>query len=376
MSDKSPTLLGLFLLMLTIFSISSCGIVRSLTLLAPNFEDYRHDPQAKIEAPEKSFHFLEGEDQTSLGDQVEIVGAGEERINLSSFVRQFDTRAFLIIRNDTILYEQYPGSEDIQVPVSSFSISKAVITTLVGVAIKEKYIKNTDQFVWEFLPEWKEKGFEKLKISHLMEHSSGMNFSKSIYNPASDQVQFYYGRNLLRRIRKRKPERPPGEAYDYQSANTILLTMVLEKATGMSISRYLERSIWTPLEMEAPASWSLDRRGQKGLARTFCCLQAMARDFAKLGRLWMNDGQWQGRQLLVPGYISELLQRNGVSRRYRSGFRIIEGQTDIFYTSGLLGQYIYMFPRQNLMILRFGEHKERYTGRMWRSVFMQIASQL
>lgn len=374
----SDNFLKAALLLLSFCSLTSCGIVRSLTLLAPNFDDYRHDPQALIRAPDHAFFFSERPEvnQRELATEINISLPSGERIDLSEFVNQFDTRAFLIIRNDSILFEEYPESDTHTRQVSSFSISKAIVTTLVGCAIKEGFIQNTDQYVWEYLPEWKKQGFDKLKIRHLMDHTSGMNFSKSIYNPVSDQVQFYYGRNLKRRMAKRKPEIIPGEEYNYHSANTILLSMVLEEATGKPVSEYLETKIWKPLEMEGSASWSLDRRGKKGVLRTFCCLQALARDFAKLGKLWMNDGIWREHQILAPGYIRGLLGKNGSSRRYRSGFRILDNDSQIFYTSGLLGQYIYMFPQQNLMILRFGEHKERYAGRMWRSSFLQIANQI
>jgi len=358
----------------TVFSFLSCGVIRSLTSLAPNSDDYLRDPQIHIDAPENHFQFQKT--QTQKGKNISITLEDNTVINLDTFCQLYNTEAFLIIRNDSIIFENYPVNDDYSRPVSSFSISKSIITSLTGIAIQEGYISNTDQYVWEFLPEWKAKGFKNLKIRHLMQHTSGMNFTKSIYNPTSDQVQFYYGRSLYRRMKRRKPQATPGETFDYQSANTILLTMVLEKASGIPIADYLESRLWQPLGMEASASWSLDRRGKKGMVRTFCCLQALARDFAKLGRLWMNNGHWDGKQIIPADYLQQIIKDERNGGRYRSGFRIVNGESNTFYTSGLLGQYIYMFPDWNLMILRFGEHRERHSGRMWRKIFFEIADQL
>ena len=371
--EKINTWVFLSILWITSLSFSSCGVIRSLTSLAPNSDDYRHDPQSYIDAPSNHFQFYSKE--TEAGKNI-FITQENRAIDLDTFCQMYNTEAFMIIRNDSILFESYPVSADSTLPVSSFSISKAIISSLTGIAIQEGFIKSTDQYVWEFLPEWKSKGFMNLKIRHLMNHTSGMNFTKSIYNPTSDQVQFYYGRNLHRRMKRRKPISPPGETFDYQSANTILLTMVLEKASGIPIADYLQSRIWQPLGMEAPASWSLDRRGKKGMVRTFCCLQALARDFAKLGRLWMNQGMWQGKQIIPADFMHEIIKGERNSGRYRSGFRIVGSESNTFYTSGLLGQYIYMFPDKNLMILRFGEHRERYGGRMWRKIFFEIADQL
>jgi CubicO group peptidase (beta-lactamase class C family) len=364
-------------LFVLVFICSSCGVIRSVVFLKPNADDYLHDPQQKIAPAVHSFHFTETDSYGNYGKQVWISNrVDSQKINLDAFSKLYNTEAFMVIRNDTILYETYPNGHTAQSPVSSFSIAKAIITTLTGIAIFDGHLKSIDQRVSEILPEWEKKGFKNLKIRDLMQHTSGMNFSKSIYNPTSDQVQFYYGRNLERRMKRRKPEYPPGEQFDYQSANTILLTMVLEKATGMPITKYLESRLWQPLGMEAPGSWSLDRKGKKSIVRTFCCLQALALDFAKLGRLWLNNGRWEDRQVLPPDWMNQILHSgHRQAGRYRSGFRIISNEARTFYTSGLLGQYIYLYPDKNLMILRFGEHQERYVGRMWRKVFTEIYEQ-
>ncbi len=358
--------------------LSSCGIVRSVVLMMPNSDDYRYDPQIAIAAPAASCDFYRTTGFQDPGKSIRVTIHPEAEImDLDAFVPLFGTEAFLIVRDDTILYEIYTNDHAPDQPVSSFSIAKAVMTTLTGIALQEGAIQSLDQRVCEILPEWGEKGFANLTIRDLLQHTSGMNFTKSIYNPTSDQVQFYYGRNLHRRMQRRKPAGPPGKTYDYQSANTILLTMVLEKATGQPITEYLETRLWIPLGMESPASWSLDRRGEKGIARTFCCLQAHARDFARLGRFWLHKGQWSGRQILPPDFIDQILQGHPESSpRYRHGFRVANDPSGVFYASGLLGQYIYIFPEKDLIILRFGEHRERYSGRMWRNIFMEIAGQL
>ncbi|MBK8501687.1 MAG: serine hydrolase [Saprospiraceae bacterium] len=374
---KNITIFESSICICSLFLLTSCGVIRSVVFLKPNTNDYRHDPQQKIAPAANIYHFTSANKYQNFGKQISVTSrVDSQKIELEAFAKLYNTEAFMVIRNDTILYESYPNGHTSQSLVSSFSIAKAIMTTLTGIAIFDGDIKNIDQKVSEILPDWEKKGFKNLRIRDLMQHTSGMNFTKSIYNPTSDQVQFYYGRNLERRMKRRKPEYPPGEQFDYQSANTILLTLVLEKATGMPITEYLETRLWQPLGMEAPGSWSLDRKGKNGIVRTFCCLQAMALDFAKLGRLWLNYGQWEGQQILPADWMNQILHNSPrQAGRYRSGFRIINDDSKTFYTSGLLGQYIYLYPDKNLMILRFGEHQERYTGRMWRKVFSDIYEQ-
>src|SRR5690606_33967965 len=114
---------------------------------------------------------------------------------------------------------------------------------------------------------------------------------------------YYYGRNLRKAIPKLELSGRPGETFAYKSGNSQLLGLILERVLkGKTISAYAQDKLWTPLGMEFPASWSLDRKND-GLEKTFCCLNARARDYAKIGRLYLHGGNWEGKQLVPESWV-------------------------------------------------------------------------
>lgn len=369
--------IALFLATISLFS--SCGIIRAAWFFLPNTDDYRHDPHRAVEPPAEPFRFAYSSGSDSLGRKLSVFYRFvQNAMPLDEFVEMHDTEAFLIIRNDTILYERYPNGHSAELPVSTFSVSKSVMTTLIGIAIHQGHLNGKDQRISEILPEWDTPHFTGIRVRHLLEHTSGIRFSKSVANLSSDQVQFYYGKNLRRRMARRTSEHPPGQRFNYHSANTQLLGLVLEGASGQTLSEYLETHLWQPLGMAAPAFWSLDRKGEKGIERAFCCLQAQAIDFAKLGRLWLHDGYWNGRQLLPPGWMEEVLDPGRADcGPYRCGFTVTGSDCNLaFFASGLMGQFIYVVPDKNLLILRFGQHRKGYSANLWRDLLGQLADKL
>jgi CubicO group peptidase (beta-lactamase class C family) len=168
---------------------------------------------------------------------------------------------------------------------------------------------------------------------------------------------------------------PPGETFDYHSANTQLLGMILSKVSGLSLSEYLETYLWQPLQMEYPAFWSLDRKDEQGTERAFCCLQANALDFSKLGRLWLYNGYWNGEQLLPEDWIASVLALDHPQiGRYHAGLTTAGTYqySKAFFAAGLMGQIVYVVPNKQLMIIRFGEHRKGYSINLWRDVLSQV----
>jgi CubicO group peptidase (beta-lactamase class C family) len=124
-----------------------------------------------------------------------------------------------------------------------------------------------------------------------------------MYNPWSDNTGLYYTDNLRKRVLDIEVKELPGLRFEYQSKNTMLLALVIERATGMSIRRYLEEKIWTQIGMEAPATWNTDRADSLGMEKAFCCLNARTMDFARFGRLLLHRGNWNGRQIIPETFI-------------------------------------------------------------------------
>jgi CubicO group peptidase (beta-lactamase class C family) len=169
----------------------------------------------------------------------------------------------------------------------------------------------------------------------------------------------------------------PGTAFRFQSGNLQLLGWILQRALkGETITHYLDRRIWFSLDPQFDGSWSLDKE-QEGLEKTFCCLNATARDFAKLGRLYLNKGKWQQKQVIPAEWVNESLipsTTEGASEgfKYQWWLRNKNGE-QAFMTTGHLGQYIYVYPSKKLIIVRLGKG---YGSINWPRLFYDYATHM
>ncbi len=370
-----------FILLLLFFS--SCDVYKTIRYGGvPGQKDYTHFPQRKILNESPTFYFIQSDKKYELGSTIGVTNKdlNSTNISLDSFVNIHKTISFLIIRNDTILYEKYPNKFTDTSLVSSFSLVKPIVSTLIGIAIDEGKIKSMDDFFTDYLPEFKDKeGCEKITIKHLLHHTSGIKFTDNKFNLVSDNAEFYWGNNLRAEMRNLTIECLPDEKFHYSSANTMLLAFIIERVTGGSISNYLQEKIWKPLGMEAPASWSLDRDDDKAMEKAFCCLQARTIDFAKFARLYLNKGNWNGKQIVSKEWVeySTHADPGGNNKRFfNNNWGIGPLKYNSFFAVGLFGQYLYIYPEKNILIVRFGETEMDYHPSYWSSTFIQIIDQL
>jgi CubicO group peptidase (beta-lactamase class C family) len=312
-----------------------------------------------------------------------------------NYLEDNKTVAFLIIKNDTIQYEKYFKGYDKQSIVPSFSMAKSVTSILIGCAIDEGLIKSVDEPITNYIPELTKNGFNKVTIKHLLQMTSGIKFNESYINPFGDAASFYYGLNLRKEIANMKLKTEPGKKYEYISGNTQLLGLVLERSLKeKTITSYLQEKLWTPLGMEYDASWSIDRK-KNGLEKTFCCINARARDFAKIGRLYLNNGNWNGKQIISQNWVEESTKvdtTNGGAVFYKYQWWLptalynfskesynlknptkekLELSTDKdFMAEGILGQFIYVNPTKKLIIVRLGKKEGKAD---WWKIFTSLA---
>jgi CubicO group peptidase (beta-lactamase class C family) len=293
-------------------------------------------------------------------------------IPFDKYLEDNNTVAFLIIKNDTIQYEKYFKGYDNESVVPSFSMAKSVTSILIGCAIDEGLIKSVDEPITNYISELKNNGFEKVTIKHLLQMTSGIRFNESYVNPFGDAASFYYGLNLRKEIEKMKLKTEPGKKFEYASGNTQLLGLVLERSLKeKTITSYLQEKIWTPLEMEYDASWSIDRK-KNGLEKTFCCLNARARDFAKIGRLYKNKGNWNGKQIVSQKWVEEstkLDTSEGSANFYQYQWWLPTPNED-FMAEGILGQFVYVNPKKDLIIVRLGKNEGKAD---WWTIFTSLA---
>ncbi|MEK6615187.1 MAG: serine hydrolase [Bacteroidota bacterium] len=283
-----------------------------------------------------------------------------------SDIERMNTIAYLIIINDSIRHEEYWGGYSDTSHTNSFSMAKTFISILIGIAVEERKIKSIDELVGDFLPEYKEGKKSKITIRHLLTMSSGINFDESYINPIGFTAEAYYGDDLRKLIFKYDAEGEPGKYFEYLSGNTQVLGFVLKKATGMSVSDYASEKLWKPIEAEHDAYWSLDRKD--GDEKAYCCFNANARDFARIGKLFLDSGRWNGKQIVPEKYVLESIQpaptldKDDTSKNNRYGYSWwlmpnYKGH-NIFYARGILGQYIIMIPDLKMVVVRLGKKRE------------------
>lgn len=362
------------LLVPLLFFFSSCHIVRYVYWNYADVDDYKKFPVDTLNNTPPSFHFYTNPNHYRLTLPAKFHNACDT-FSLDDYLIKQNTLAFLVVRNDTLIYEKYFKGYSREAVFPSFSVTKSYVSALVGIAIDEGYIKSIDQPVTDFIPELKSRGFQKVTLKDLLEMRSGIKFNENYLNPFGKIAKFYYGLNLKKYTLHLEVVSEPGKTYNYQSANAQILAMVLERATGRRISDYLEEKIWKPLGMEFDGSWSLDSKKYRDV-KAFCCINGRAIDFAKFGRLYLNDGQWEKKEIIPVQWIRESLTVYNDSRDiegypYTYFWRVTEEHD--FFAKGLLGQYIYVSPKKNTIIIRIGAKAGNIN---WPELFKGIVEEL
>jgi CubicO group peptidase (beta-lactamase class C family) len=347
--------------------LQSCLVGRSVWYNFADITDYKIFPSRALPKAAIPFQFIEAAEEIKIG-RLKV-----RRID--SIAKVNNSVAFLIIRNDSLLFESYYQNYEVSSTVTSWSMAKSYTSALVGVALDEGLIKSVEDPIINYLPELKsKKGFDQIKVKHLLQMTSGIAGNESYFNPFGYAAKLYYGKNLRRQLAhlKIRTKHSPGTHWTYSSINTELLGLILERTSGKSITEYLNDKIWQHIGAEYDASWSIDRK-KNGLEKTFCCLNAKARDFAKFGRLYLQKGNWNGKQILSKDWILESTrasnEEGGVGfYKYQWWFN----RTG-FFAEGILGQFIYVNPKKNLIIVRLGKTEGK---RSWPSLFDLISNSI
>jgi CubicO group peptidase (beta-lactamase class C family) len=352
--------------------LSGCTIGRFFVWNFADIRDHRKFPSRPLAAAAEPFRYAAAPQEKAPRYKVED---GKE-IPFDTWLKDHRTVAFLVIRRDTIVYERYFKGYDTAQVHPSFSMAKSVVSMLIGTAIADGYIRDVQQPVTDFIPELKAHGFDKVTIEHVLQMTSGIDFTESYVNPFGTVAKFYYGRDLTKYTLKLKLKREPGTKWEYVSGDTQLLGLLLTRALRMkgderTLTRYLSDRLWTPLGMEYASSWSIDRK-KDGIEKAFCCINAPARDFAKLGSLYLKKGQWRGEQLVPRHWVETSIKpsrEQGGAGFYRYQWWLPSAEGD-FCAEGILGQYVYVDPQRELVMVRLGSGN---AGLDWTQVFRSMA---
>jgi CubicO group peptidase (beta-lactamase class C family) len=305
-------------------------------------------------------------------------GGQVKQTSLDDFLSSTQTTSFIVIKDGAILDESYASGYARDSIVTSFSIAKSFTSALIGIAIDEGYIGSVDDRMVSYLPELRGRGFDGVTIRDLLIMSAGTSFAHQDAQPPllsllpfnDDALGTNYPDLRSVALAVRPGSYAPGTAFDYNDNVPRLLGLILERSTHRPVSQYLQEKIWQPLGMEYPASWSLDST-QSGFERMATGINARAIDFAKFGELYLDNGRWNGQQIIPAAWVSESTlpdptdtrvwlratpwkQANGYYKYLWWGQVRPDGSYAFMARGNLQQQWIYVSPRDRVVIVRFG----------------------
>lgn len=336
------------------------------------------------------YNFADIDDYTIFDNNIVVAGKpvpwklsadyGKVKIpdTLEQYLTGLKSIALLVIQDRKIIAEKYwQGYSDSSLS-GSFSAAKSITSLLIGAAIHDGKIISVNDPVGKYLPEFKEGEKASVKIVDLLTMSSGSNWDESYANPLSVTTELYYGKDVYKTATGVKITTTPGTLHSYKSGDTQLLGLIVEKATGKTLSDYAAEKLWIPLGAERKALWSVDHTG--GNEKAYCCFNTNARDFARFGQLMLDSGKINGIPVIDSSYFKAsvtpcmIKDESGYPCNYY-GYQwwIIPDQPDIFYARGILGQYIICIPAKKIVIVRMGEKRGEKVNNVPAEVYKLIA---
>lgn len=310
-----------------------------------------------------------GKNQNTLAYSGEFLG---KDISLEEFLDESGTSALLVLKDGDVIYERYAHGDSSTSLHASFSVAKSFTSALVGIALGEGKIESLDDPIRKYLPELTSPTFDGVTIKHLLQMSSGVRFDENYRDPESDinamtakvpPMTYVEYINGLGRARE------PGTFNHYSSINTQLLGLLLIRATGESLTDYMTSRLWHPLGMENKGMWILD---DQGIELAMGGLAASARDYAKLGLLYLNAGKRGERRVLPDGWAKESVKpdaphltagENPKSSNiygYQYQWWTPHEPDGDFLARGLWGQNIYVHPGSRVVIVKLAADEKNF----------------
>jgi CubicO group peptidase (beta-lactamase class C family) len=380
----SLLLLALVTLIVGYLSAPNFYLTRAIFWRESDYKDLHRFPTRTIHNAPPVSHFDKLPADNPYASQIEVLGNASTNGSFENYLDSSGTTAFLVVHDNKLLYEKYLNGYDERSLNTSFSMAKSFGSALVGIAIDEGYIKSVDEPITDYIPELlkKDQRFEEITIRDLLTMSSGIKYEEGGFLPWSedaDDTKTYYATDLRELVLNCQIEGKPGEYFEYNNYNPLLVGMILERATGMPVSRYMQEQLWKPIGMEADGSWSLDSK-KDGFEKMESGVNARARDYARFGMLFAKEGKWRGKQLISRGWVEEST-RPDTSTDPSSDYQYFwwvnapEGKNH-FSAQGNYGQYIYVAPEKNLVIVRLGKEEGEKGYGYWSDLFDQLSTEL
>ena len=313
------------------------------------------------------------------------------------FLSDTMTTGLLIMQNDRILLERYAHGHSETGRHIAWSVSKAVLSALFGIAVEEGHIRDIMQPVTDYLPELEGSGYDGVSIKNILQMSSGVGFDENYGDPDSDinrmSRELALGGTLLEFAATLERARPPGTLQHYVSIDTQVLGTTLVRATGRSLADYTSEKLWKPVGMEQDAYWMVDG---SGMEMAFGGFNASLRDFARLGRLYLNGGRWEGKQIVPAAWVKASITpdaphlmtgpKPGSDNTMGYGYQwwLPADSDGDFMALGVYNQMIMVDPKHRLVIAKHSANRDfqhnnfeptRETVALWRAIASDLDRQ-
>jgi CubicO group peptidase (beta-lactamase class C family) len=317
---------------------------------------------------------------------------GGETRTLDDYLAHNPATGLLVARGETILIERYQYGRNDRHRFTSWSMAKTVTSMLVGIAIAEGHIRSVDDLAAAYVPALAHTEYGRTSLRHLLQMSSGVRFVEE-YTGVDDVSRL--AADTFRQVGSGGVDAvtpfnvraaPSGTKFSYASVETQVLGLVLRSAVGRPVADYMQEKIWAPIGAEADATWLIDRSGQEA---TYCCINAVLRDYARLGLLLAHDGNWRGRQIIPAAWIEDAtrvppdqphLRPGTATPSFGYGYQIwiFPGERRMFAFLGVRGQAIFVDPAGRLVMVHTAVRKQarepagREANALWRGIVRQL----
>jgi CubicO group peptidase (beta-lactamase class C family) len=300
-----------------------------------------------------------------------------QRRTLGDYIEDARMTGLLVIRDGEIRLERYAHGADASSRLTGMSMSKSVVSTLVGIALAEGRIDSLSDPIDRYVPALSETGYAGVPIEAALQMSSGIDFDETYNTPGSDTARMWEAVVVERTVSahdyllRMESRRPPFEAFNYNPVDTQVLAWVLESATGEDLSTYLSARIWQPAGMLGDATWGLDRDSPSGNEIAYCCLNARLRDWARFGLLLAQEGRIGGERVLPADWIRRAtepsrahLQPGQLYEDYPLGYQYqwwtFPEPSPAFTALGINGQFLYVDPDADLVVASTAAWREAW----------------
>lgn len=319
---------------------------------------------AKIEAGNKPYELTVGEDLNLSTD-------------LAAYMESQNSAAVVVLHKGEIRLEEYRLNQNTKKRWTSFSVAKSVTSTLVGTAIEDGHINSLDDFVSDYVEGLKGSAYDDVTIEQLLTMTSGVDWDEDYDDPNSDVAVFSAVEpvegepSIVTYLKKLPRAHPPGAEFNYSTGETNLVGILVEASTQKTLAEYLSEKIWRPYGMEQKGSWVISKTGE---AISGCCIQATARDYARIGQFMLDGGVIDDASILPDGWIEaatttrRILPDDEVRNYGYQWWTLDEGA---YMAIGIFGQGIFIDPKRELVLVTHsswvdargnaaGQKQERY----------------